>query len=221
MGNSVSIIEYKEMLNALSAKDINNRDPENMEKFCAYSEDTSDQSMVFTAISNQDIKLLKQNRPMNLLYIIREVTEILYNKATILDTFTEVNDISVTKGAINLLTKFLPFIIDNKAYMDKIMWEDEKVPYGAKLSESILILLFKPGFTIRPLPEESKNTNRRMIDQNVLWKNGVSTSGDVYNHYYADYDANRISLLRLLLVMISQPLYHTSEEYLTILNPFS
>lgn len=133
MGNSVSIIEYKEMLNALSAKDINNRDPENMEKFCAYSEDTSDQSMVFTAISNQDIKLLKQNRPMNLLYIIREVTEILYNKATILDTFTEANDISVTKGAINLLTKFLPFIIDNKAYMDKIMWEDEKVPYGAKL----------------------------------------------------------------------------------------
>lgn len=177
--------------------------------------------MVFTAITNEDIKSLKQNRPMNLLYIIREIIDIMYNKACAYECIEDAQVISVLKGAINLLSKFLPFIIDNKAFMDKVMWEDEEVPYGVKLCESILILLFKPGFGIRSLPEGSRNTNKRGIDQNVLWANGISTSGDVYNHGYTEFDAVRISLLRLLLVIISQPLYHTSEEYLTILNPFS
>lgn len=81
-------------------------------------------------------------------------------------------------------------------------------------------MLFKPGFSVRPLPTDVKATNKG-IDQNLLWRNGVSTSGDVYNHYYSTYDRNRTSLLRLLLVCISQPLYHPSEDYLTILNPFS
>ena len=133
MGNSVSVIEYKDMLNELSTKDINNRDVENMEKFCGYSEDSSDQSMIFTAISNEDIKSLKQNKPMNLLYIIREVTEILYTRATGFESIEDAQQISIVKGAINILIKFLPYIIDNKAYMDKIMWEDEEVPYGVKL----------------------------------------------------------------------------------------
>jgi hypothetical protein len=33
MGNSVSVIEYKDMLNDLATKDVNNRDREKMEKF--------------------------------------------------------------------------------------------------------------------------------------------------------------------------------------------
>lgn len=221
MGNSVSVIEYKDLLNDLSTKDINNRDRENMQKFWAYSEDSSDQSMVYTAITSEDIKSLKQNRPMNLLYIIREIIDIFYTNATSYETIEEAQVVSVTKGAINLLIKFLPYILDNKAYMDKILWEGEDTPYGVRLWEGILTMLFKPGFTIRPLPKDVSEINKRGIDQNALWKNGVSTSGDVYNHYYTNYDANRISLLRLLLVCISQPLYHGSEEYLTILNPFS
>jgi len=74
---------------------------------------------------------------------------------------------------------------------------------------------------VRPLEDDTSPLNKRGIDQNALWRNGVSTSGDVYNHFYTNYDTNRIALLRLLLVIVSQPLYHTSEEYLTILNPFS
>jgi hypothetical protein len=187
-----------------------------------YSEDSSDQSMVYTAITSEDIKSLKQNRPMNLLYIIREIIDILYTNATSQEILEQSQLASiVAKGAINLLIKFLPYILDNKAYMDKILWESEDIPYGVKLCEGLLIMLFKPGFTVRPLQTDVPVVNKRGIDQNALWKNGVSTSGDVYNHYNNTYDTNRISCLRLLLVCISQPLYHGSEEYLTILNPFS
>jgi hypothetical protein len=33
--------------------------------------------------------------------------------------------------------------------------------------------------------------------------------------------SNRLDLLRLLLVILSQPLFHTPDEYLLVLNPFS
>ena len=59
MGNSVSVIEYKDLLNQLSEKDMSHRDRENMEKFWMYSEDGSDQGMVYTAITAEDIKVLK------------------------------------------------------------------------------------------------------------------------------------------------------------------
>ena len=41
------------------------------------------------------------------------------------------------------------------------------------------------------------------------------------NHYQSQYDPNRISLIRLMIVLLSQPLFHAPDEYLVILNPFS
>lgn len=41
------------------------------------------------------------------------------------------------------------------------------------------------------------------------------------NHNITQYDQNRISLMFLLVVMLSQPLFHSPEEYLFILNPFA
>jgi hypothetical protein len=156
--------------------------------------------MVWTAISVEDIKALKQNRPMNLLYIIREIIDIFYKNAVNNVSIEDAELTSVMKGCINLLTRFLPHIIDNKAYTDKILWNEDEIPYGVKLCEAILIMLFKQGFSVRTLPQDNNTANTRGIDQNVLWKNGISTSGDVYNHYYQNFDANRIALLRLLLI---------------------
>jgi hypothetical protein len=41
------------------------------------------------------------------------------------------------------------------------------------------------------------------------------------NHYETQYDGNRVILMRLLIVLLSQPLFHSPDEYLVILNPFS
>jgi hypothetical protein len=146
MGNSVSVIEYKDLLNELSTKDINNRDAQGVQNLCGYSEDATEAAMVWTAISVEDIKALKQNRPMNLLYIIREIIDIFYSNAVNNVSIEDAQLTSVMKGCINLLTRFLPHIIDNKAYTDKILWNEDETPYGVKLCEAILIMLFKQGF---------------------------------------------------------------------------
>ena len=41
------------------------------------------------------------------------------------------------------------------------------------------------------------------------------------NHYETQYDGNRITLLRLMITLLSQPLFHAPDEYLVVLNPFS
>ena len=44
---------------------------------------------------------------------------------------------------------------------------------------------------------------------------------DCPNNYETGFFQNRIDLLRLLTVVLSQPLYYSAEDYLTVLNPFS
>jgi len=41
------------------------------------------------------------------------------------------------------------------------------------------------------------------------------------NHYETQYDSNRIALVRLMIILLSQPLFHAPDVYLVILNPFS
>lgn len=88
--------------------------------------------MIFTAITTEDIKSLKQNRPMNLLYIIREVIDIFYTLATSDETLEDSTQISTMKGCINILTRFLPFILDTKTYMEKVLWDGSDIS-GIKL----------------------------------------------------------------------------------------
>jgi hypothetical protein len=84
--------------------------------------------------------------------------------------------------------------------------------------EAISILLFKPGFTIQSL--NGATPQLYAIDENLVWKSGVTVL-EATNHFKTEYDQNRICLLRLMICMLSQPLFHSPEEYLVILNPFN
>lgn len=94
--------------------------------------------------------------------------------------------------------------------------------------DAITILLFKPGFTIMPLkePQAQQSLFGKYpitivgIDETLVWKSGISVVESV-NHSTKTYDGNRISLLFLLVSLLSQPLFHTADEYLIILNPFA
>lgn len=54
----------------------------------------------------------------------------------------------------------------------------------------------------------------------MLWRKGVSTPGVVPSHADMNYNNDRLQLLRLMVVCLSQPLYYNAEDYLKILNPF-
>lgn len=126
------------------------------------------------------------------------------------------------KGSINVLARFLPLIFEDKEFFMRSMWHEQ--PFfnnqvnALRLMEAISILLFKPGFTIQSL--NGANPQLFAIDENLVWKSGITVL-EAANHYKTEYDQNRISLLRLIICMLSQPLFHSPEEYLVILNPFS
>jgi hypothetical protein len=84
--------------------------------------------------------------------------------------------------------------------------------------EAISLLLFKPGFTVQSLG--GAQPNLFAIDENLVWRSGVTVL-EASNHASREFDQNRSSLLRLMIVMLSQPLFHSPEEYLVILNPFN
>jgi len=58
------------------------------------------------------------------------------------------------------------------------------------------------------------------IDEHLVWKSGFSVL-EAVNHSRKEFDGNRIALLRLCIVVLSQPLYYTPDEYILVLNPYS
>ena len=58
------------------------------------------------------------------------------------------------------------------------------------------------------------------IDENVVWRSGISVP-EAANNYNNNFNANRIDLLRLIILILSQPLYYGPDEYLLVLNPFA
>jgi hypothetical protein len=58
------------------------------------------------------------------------------------------------------------------------------------------------------------------IDDDAVWRAGVSVQ-ESPNHRVSSYNQARISLLHLTISLLSQPLFHTPDEYLVILNPFA
>ena len=58
------------------------------------------------------------------------------------------------------------------------------------------------------------------IDENLVWRSGISVPAAT-NHDVFKFDKNRIELLRLIITILSQPLFYAPDEYLLVLNPFS
>ena len=105
----------------------------------------------------------------------------------------------------------------------RVMWHEQAFfnnqINALKLMESISLLLFKPGFTILPL-DNDYTPSLTGIDDQLVWKSGISIM-EAKNHYETQFDANRITLLRLMITLLSQPLFHAPDEYLVFLNPYS
>lgn len=130
-------------------------------------------------------------------------------------------------GAIQVLFRLLPFVMEDRALIDAILWVKDEESMGLRLCEALMKLLFFDGFTIK-LTGEGVDVNTykpdtKGVDMNLVWRKGVSTVGEVPNsrvYGNAEMEQRRKWILRVIIVLISQCLYFKQEEYLTILNPF-
>jgi hypothetical protein len=66
-------------------------------------------------------------------------------------------------GAIHFLNRVVPLIFEDKEFFMKSMWH-EQPSFGNQVNaililEAVSILLFKPGFTIKPMPEPTQQVH--------------------------------------------------------------
>lgn len=147
----------------------------------------------------------------------------MYEAATQLKVLTNEAQISKVKGAIHILNRIFPLLFEEKELFIRCMWREQALfsnqINAISMMEAVSLLLFKEGFTISPLGE-GLSPQYFGIDENLVWKNGISVPAAV-NHGVFTYDKNRIDLLRLIITILSQPLFYSPDEYLLVLNPFS
>ncbi|CDW78854.1 UNKNOWN [Stylonychia lemnae] len=126
------------------------------------------------------------------------------------------DDVKLACGSIYLLIRLIAFIMKDSDLCDDILWRDEvemdgrnTSSYIIKLIESIMILLFKPGFTIRNLNFISiRNQLVYDFDDNSMWSWGLGTLGEVKNKITdTQYFKHRFYLLKLMLITMTQQLY--------------
>jgi hypothetical protein len=70
-------------------------------------------------------------------------------------------DFQVCNGAVYIMIRLLSYVMKDQGVEDQYLWQEkgeikdskELVPLGIKLCLSIMHLLFKPGYTVRPIHE--------------------------------------------------------------------
>lgn len=95
----------------------------------------------------------------------------------------------------------------SKGIYGKEKKEETILPFGAKLAQSLLNLLFMQNFTICKLEEDEKNKiDPYGIDIKLIWTGGLQHE-QTRQQKYNNYNKNRLDLLRLILLCLSSQLY--------------
>lgn len=111
-----------------------------------------------TSCTLADFRSLKKTRPANLIFLLSQAVKIMHDVATQLETVNPLRDeYKVLQGALGLICRVLPLIHEEKEFCMRSMWHEQ--PFfnnqvnAIKLMEALSLLLFKPGFTVAPLPD--------------------------------------------------------------------
>ncbi len=89
---------------------------------------------------------------------------------------------------------------------------DLKKPYGARLMQGLMNLLFKQGFTVAKLAEEEKtNLDPFGIDVKVIWAGGLQYE-DTRQRKERVFDRNRVDVLYLILECLGTQIYEEKRS---------
>jgi hypothetical protein len=122
-----------------------------------------------------------------------------------------------TLNCVRLLTRLVPVVFEDARRSDlaeRLFWQhgDNAVPLAITLLDSLMALLFLPGFTVNdfaaPPPTLAQLRSRRnaVLPVANVWAAGIGAA-DVFPSDDAHH-ANRVEVLKLLLTCLSSALYH-------------
>jgi hypothetical protein len=122
-----------------------------------------------------------------------------------------------TLNCVRLLTRLVPVVFEDARRSDlaeRLFWQhgDNAVPLAITLLDSLMALLFLPGFTVNdfaaPPPTLAQLRSRRnaVLPVANVWAAGIGAT-EVFPSDDAHH-ANRVEVLKLLLTCLSSALYH-------------
>lgn len=132
----------------------------NLTSFKRHIKDVTSEHALFTNMKMRDM-FGHQKRP-HTLALIRFCIETMYEVATFDYKGRGASDFQLCTGATYLMIRLLGYIMKDQGMEELAVWSElselkdsTKVPLGIKLALSIMTLLFKPGYTVRTIQEDS------------------------------------------------------------------
>ncbi|ODV90766.1 hypothetical protein CANCADRAFT_2493 [Tortispora caseinolytica NRRL Y-17796] len=157
-------------------------------------------SEVFSFISVSDLRRVRDSHPDN----FKTLINVLISKIIFLTNQPKLQSKHVLNCA-RLITRIIPSLYESAAmrsWFNEYYWVSGS-SNGPKLMDSVLVLLFYPGFT---LPDSAQKFS--------LWQPGIGSDASVHPQPPpANCILNRVELLRLLLALLSSPMYSSAKSF--------
>lgn len=161
---------------------------------------------LFVMVPPTDIRRLIDSHPENLKLLME-------NAVSVLETYPKqlmILDESIAQSAHNavrILTRAVPLTLESqetsgfKAYW----WTDGR---AVRLMNAVMRMLFMPTYTVVAPFSKATETPLSHVDASLLWRTSLNARLDTSRQL----NLNRIELLKLLISLLSEPLYYQSDQ---------
>ena len=161
---------------------------------------------LFVMVPPADIRRLIDNRPENLRRLVETAVQVLETYPKQLTILNE----SITQSAhnaIRILTRVLPLTLESQeASGFKTYWWTEGRAY--RLMNIVMKMLFMPTFTVIAPFAKAAEAPINHVDASLLWRTSLSAKIETSRQL----NLNRIEVLKLLLCLMSEPLYSPPNQ---------
>lgn len=212
MGNADTKLNFRKAVVQLTSKsqEIDANDDSFWDQF--WCENVSSVQDIFTLIPAPEIRILREEAPLNLGNLCYKAVEKLV-KAVDCSCRTQ-GEHQTVLNCCRLLTRLLPYIFEDLEWKG-FFWEslpgkeeEQSMPLAHSLLNALCDLLFCPDFTVVSSKKSGpdKAEELQSVDScEYIWEAGVGFAHSPPKHPLLD--ANRTELLKLLLTCFSETMY--------------
>lgn len=212
MGNADTKLNFRKAVVQLTSKsqEIDANDDTFWDQF--WCENVSSVQDIFTLIPAPEIRILREEAPLNLGNLCYKAVEKLV-KAVDCSCRTQ-GEHQTVLNCCRLLTRLLPYIFEDLEWKG-FFWEslpgkeeEQSMPLAHSLLNALCDLLFCPDFTVVASKKSGpdKAEELQSVDScEYIWEAGVGFAHSPPRHPILD--SNRTELLKLLLTCFSETMY--------------
>ncbi|KAJ1817259.1 hypothetical protein LPJ75_001768, partial [Coemansia sp. RSA 2598] len=177
---------------------------------------------VFSLVTPADIRRIRDHAQENFIKLIDKVFDRLLILKGTKDMAKNPASTKQLLNCVRILTRLIPFVYeacpDGGVMEDIVLWTQRPRPgsgadymLGRQMVSATVDLLFTSGFTV-PLATVGEDSAVRY----TIWENGIGQTSSLGSS--KEHVANRVEVLRLLLVVCSQTMYTPAARSIALPN---